>query len=76
MIDTLSVFPFLKEKYLALNKNYLFILQKAVIFLNLLIAYSGGKAMQLNYLCGHLVQPFSTAAERVFSLLNSSITDR
>ena len=42
----------------------------------LLIAYSGEKAMQLNYLCAHLVQPFSTTAERAFSLLNSSFTDQ
>ena len=38
MIDTLTAFPFLKEK---------------IAGLNLLIAYSGGKPMWLNYLCGH-----------------------
>ena len=43
MIDTLVVFPFQKKKFLALNKSFLFILQKVVRFLIVLIAYSGGK---------------------------------
>ena len=81
MIDTPVVFPFLKEKFLALNKSFLFILQKVVRFLILLIAYSGGNTTELPVWSSAaklvlLVQPSSAAAERVFSLLNSSFTDR
>ena len=83
MIDTLVVFPFLKEKISSLKQELPLYLTKSSEIPDStdclqwwktntteLPVWSSAAQLVL------LVQPSSAAAERVFSLLNSSFTDR
>ena len=86
MVDTLAVFPFLKEKLSGLKKELSLHLSKVVdlsesvksfdclkwwkVHAKELPMWSGAAQMVL------IVQPFSASSERVFSLLNSSFKDQ
>ena len=86
MVDTLAVFPFLKEKLSGLKQELPLYLSKVVdlsesvesfdclkwwkIHAKELPMWSGAAQMVL------LVQPSSASSERVFSLLNSSFKDQ
>ena len=84
-IEQLCVFPFLNSDYVIheLKQNYLSIMLQVTMLPQLSTEKDGGKEIVTYCLAGKmlakvyfLIQPSSAAAERCFSILSNSFTNR